>query len=305
MKNHIPICTAIAILFSSYALAGTLKTLDAPGATQTSAYGIDGDKVVGSYTYGGLTLGFVYDGTNWTTLRKGTSNFTVALDIDGDNILAQYQDGQGTHNAIFNGITWTTIPGPYFPPDTWWQPKSISGDNVVGTYKLGAQNISEIYNIKAGTWQVINPQAGSNQAEGMDGDNVVGVNMTVEHYSIYHYHGFLYNSSTSAWTTLDVPGATRTEAYAVDGSNIVGLYQSGTNYYTFLYDGSTWRTLDRTILPSDMDGDNLVGSYTDASGSHGFIYTIPEPATLLLLGFGAAIATRRQNAKKMKKEKRR
>jgi len=276
------------VLFcSAYALAGTWTKIDMPGATNTYIYGIDGGKVVGCYTYSdGVPFGFVYDGTNWTTLRKTGANNIIAVDIDGDNILGQYTDNQGTHNAIFNGTTWTTITDGLF-----WTPRSISGDNIVGTYQLMSEKVGVIYNIKTATINYINLQAGWTEAYGIDGDNIVGVNITTEHYSNPHYHGFLYDGST--WTLLDAPGSTWTEAFAIDGSNIVGVYQSGTRYYTFLYDGSTWKTLDTLMNPWDMEGDKIVGSYTDASGSHGFIYTIPEPATLLLLGLGAAIVRKK------------
>ncbi len=44
----------------------------------------------------------------------------------------------------------------------------------------------------------------------------------------------------------------------------------------------------------DIDGLNLVGAYSDDYGWHGFVYTIPEPATLLILGLGGlAIRHRR------------
>jgi hypothetical protein len=67
------------------------------------------------------------------------------------------------------------------------------------------------------------------------------------------------------------------------------MYKKGTGYYPFLYDGSTWTTLYMWGIPYGIDGSTIVGSYEDGSGSHGFIYEIPEPATLLLFGLGAVI----------------
>jgi len=62
------------------------------------------------------------------------------------------------------------------------------------------------------------------------------------------------------YTTLDVPGASSTHAYGIDGNNIVGYY---------------------------IDG---------SGNSHGFLTTIPEPSTALLLCLGLmALATGRRN----------
>jgi len=62
----------------------------------------------------------------------------------------------------------------------------------------------------------------------------------------------------------------------------------------------TWTTLDYPgayqTVARGISGDSIVGIYNDGSGSpsHGFIYEIPEPATLLLLGFGAVRLRSRQ-----------
>ncbi len=62
-----------------------------------------------------------------------------------------------------------------------------------------------------------------------------------------------------AWTTLDFLGATDTSVQGINGSNIVGTYNNG-----------------------------------DGFGSHGFLYVIPEPATLLLFGLGAVMFIRKR-----------
>ena len=71
--------------------------------------------------------------------------------------------------------------------------------------------------------------------------------------------------------------------------------------HSFLYDGTRWTTLDfpgasyRVVF--GIDGSNLVAYYQDSTGYHGFLYVIPEPATLFLLGFGILMLKTRKNSK--------
>ena len=94
------------------------------------------------------------------------------------------------------------------------------------------------------------------------------------------------------YTTLDVPEATHTHALGIDGSNIVGYYFDDINGANgLIYDGANYTTLEvpgsiRTYAHG-IDGTNIVGWYRDANGdTHGFLATIPEPATLSLLMLG-------------------
>jgi hypothetical protein len=60
------------------------------------------------------------------------------------------------------------------------------------------------------------------------------------------------------WTTLDAPGASSTYPYGVDGYHIVGYY------------------------------------YNETDVNHGFVYTIPEPTTFVLLSLGAVMLRRKR-----------
>jgi hypothetical protein len=66
--------------------------------------------------------------------------------------------------------------------------------------------------------------------------------------------------TNQSWTTIDAPSVSWTEVLGIDGSNLVGMYNDGSVF-------------------------------------HGFEYTIPEPATLLLFSLGVLIVRRKERAK--------
>jgi hypothetical protein len=69
------------------------------------------------------------------------------------------------------------------------------------------------------------------------------------------------------WTTLDMPGASRTVITGIDGSNLVGWYADNTGPHGFLYNGTSWASLNLPWTIDGISGNNIV-AYSD----QGLIY---------------------------------
>jgi len=102
-------------------------------------------------------------------------------------------------------------------------------------------------------------------------------------------HGFLYIGGS--YKTLDVPGATDTEADGInDAGEIVGGYVAANgSEHGFLYSGGSYLTFDlpgafHTAAYGINNAGQIVGEYGDANGrTHGFLATpTPEPSARLL-----------------------
>jgi hypothetical protein len=103
-----------------------------------------------------------------------------------------------------------------------------------------------------------------------------------------------------SYTSLTYPEATgETIAQGISGNNIVGQYWDNSGEHGFLYNGTSWTTLSYpgsvNTYAYGISGNNIVGNYNYGSGmpAHAFIYTIPEPATLLLFGLGAIMLNKK------------
>jgi hypothetical protein len=296
IKNLIAVCAIIILFCSTYATAGTWEILDMPGATRTEINRIDGDKIIGSYKTSSSSSevhGFIYDGSTWTTNDMPGAIETQPFGIDGDVIVGEYYDASHNYHGFrYDGTSWFTLDMPGVE-ETWLY--GVDGDTIVGTYSDASPPHGFLYD--GSTWATIDgPWEDATFPFDIDGGNVVGW-----HGGMGGEESYIYDGS---WNTFKMPGALLTEALGIDGSNIVGDYYIGAEYYHgFLYDGSSWTTLDAPwathTFPKGISGDKIVGYYFDAidGSTHGFVYTVPEPATLLLFGLGAVIIA------KMRKQK--
>jgi probable HAF family extracellular repeat protein len=107
------------------------------------------------------------------------------------------------------------------------------------------------------------------------------------------------------YKVTDVNPSRFTTSYA---NSTNGIQQVGiANNHAFLWNGSANSYVDLSVfLPAGFTSSsatgidnygNVVGYATDSSGNnHAILWQVPEPATLLLFGLGAAIAARKQLA---------
>ncbi len=240
-------------------------TVNAPGASYTQINGISGSNVYGDYEPTvGPNAGFVYNGVAYTTIPDfpgSTPGTTVVNGGQGSTVVGSYIDSLGSINGyVYNTNTqlFATIDDPVTIGDPYGYTvvSGINGAATVGTYGLGSGTYGFIES--HGTFTTISDPLGIGYTTvwGGLGAYVVG------HYidSNYNYHGFIYDSYTNTYTTLDDPLANN---------------QFGTNVNGIGYNSS--------------GGITVVGAYWDSSyNAHAFEYSYtPEPgAAGLLIGFG-------------------
>jgi hypothetical protein len=262
--------------------------LNINNATAAMAFGINSaGSVVG--TDGAGNAFSLIGGTLSTFIPTGGSAATAFGINDKGVIVGQYTVGDTVPGFIQSGTTLTTINAPSGPNTV--NAQGINNNGLVVGFYVGTDGNQHGFMANAGSASngmltgtpiadpTIPPVAGEPGATFVF-SQILGINdqgIAVGYYgdSTTSQHGFLYNTSTGKYTFLDDPNAAFHNG--VEVTQITGITNPG----------------------------EITGFYSDANGVfHGFVATVPEPGSMVLMGLGLAgvAAYRRHRSRRAVRE---
>lgn len=278
---------------SAYATQYEFTTIDVPGALWTSANGINNlGHVVGTYSDGNGSHGFIYDGTGYLTIDYpgGNPGNTGIKDInDSGKMVGEYNDGHKWQDFILDNGGFSTYS---FPGKT---ETSINGLNDAGVAAGGYYDwpTNSSNGVLYDKEPVVFPKT-TIFSDVNDSGQMVGYDP--DFWVSYLYEGGSLNQIVFG----DSPSGLDIWALGInDSGHVVGSYMEG----GFLFDSASGRVITINYpgaAYSGLSGINdlgyLVGSYTSTDDrGYGFLAVpvnskraVPEPSPLVLFGFAAA-----------------
>ena len=192
-------------------------------------------QIVGSYTKGGLGVGFVYDGTTYTDIIFPSATTTQCIDIYNGNIVGiRVLSGQ-IRGFLYENGNFTSLESPNVGAIS--SARGIYSNLITGQYQFGNQRG---YLYDGLTYQIILPPGSNNTfAPRIDQNTIVGRFQTSADTS---NRGFITTTDLSSYTTFTVPGAIATDAKGtlltgVHNDIIIGFYfnsSGGTTSFSLL-----------------------------------------------------------------------
>ena len=267
-------------------VAFEFEPVDFPGAALTVANGINaGGDIVGQYTIGGVSHGFVLSGGVYTSIDFPSADplnpvtSTVARGIGpGGDIVGTYRLATEPTAVPAHGFLLTRSGTFYradYPGHINTIPQRLLPDGTI----LGCYHDTNTGNTMFGMTIGRKGVSGFDMAMSMhngatpDGKRIAGL------WTDSANHGHAYLVEGDNFTSFDVPGSLSTAAWDMSARReIVGWYQDANRiFHGFLVDES-WQfaTVDvpgataTRIFGINSRGD-VVGSYISAGVTHGFI----------------------------------
>ena len=310
LGSVVAVVTVVTAMLCVSAAAQSLQVIDHPsaGVSGTTVFtGISDGRVVGywgtpsqgSFRYGGA---FVYSGGSFTPLAFPGGTDTRPNGISGANVVGQYTTSSGITRAfVYDGTNYVGFDYPVAPgTPVGTEAIAANAGTVIGSYQAGTSDtIHGFIRSPAGAFTTLDyPGSIDTALEGISANRIVG-----DYFDdAIRRRGFVYENS--AFTPLDYPGSIDTFPQDVQGQNVVGFYgvpvPGGVQEHGFLFDGSTWSTFDVPGASGTgtrvygIDGNTVVGSFQDTLGRHGFIATVPEPSSVLILMAVAGLSRARR-----------
>ena len=257
-------------------------TIDAPGASDTEAYGINNPGLVtGFYVVNGTGHGFLWRNGTLTTIDQGSGSNTLLGDVNEPGMAAgNYGPFDAQHAAIFSirAGTFTTLPDVPNLPINLGNGINPQGD-AVGSAAMGS--VAAPFNSVGWIWDGRKYSFFSVPGAAGLGTEAIGINAPGSVSGYFQdvngsFHGFLKQGSK--FTTIDVPGATDTFAYGLNNSGEqVGYYvdQQG-NVHGFVLRGGSFTTIDvpgslATLVTAVNERGDLAGLWFDSNAIHAFL----------------------------------
>jgi hypothetical protein len=250
--------------------------------TRVNAELVTGFKIVGQYIIGGVTRGFLYDGSVYSDIFFPGSTLTSAAGINNGKIVGTYIIGGVTRGFLYDGSNFVDI---FVPGSSRTTANGINGTNIVGGCSM-PRGEGYLYNGSTFT-SIFAPAGVGTEAMGISGSLIVG------YYTVGggNQVGFVFNGAS--YQNINYPGNTPggisppcfTFANGIDGNVIVGRALSeafSPSRRVFLCDAnnSNFSDILATVSPYNdfpdgrgVKGSNVVGFNNVArQGNRGFIY---------------------------------
>jgi probable HAF family extracellular repeat protein len=290
MPLRASVLTMIAAGALSIVRAQTFTSIDYPGATATSAEGInDSGQIAGYYQDGsGAFHGFLYSGGVFSSIDAPFSGafMTQVLGINNSGQIV------GAYHTSFSNIYGFVLSGGVFSPvaypgATQSGPGAINNNgDMVGSFATAACCVQFGFLYSAGTYTSLDvPPVFDQAAYGINDSGQIAGFYIANNDSTFTQHGFL--DSGGAFTPIDFPGATATLAHGINNAGqIVGYWFSGSGPYHGFLDNGALSSIDYpSAAQTAAEGINnlgqIVGYYIDSFGkTHGFLDTPPSAPTV-------------------------